>query len=36
MYFTGAKVISNSLKGTEDMLNFVLPCKVIHPFMHAN
>ena len=36
MYFTGAKVLSNDLKGTGDMVIFVLLCKIIHSFMHAN
>ena len=36
MYFTGAKVLSNDLKGTEDMVIFVLFCKIIRSFMHAN
>ena len=35
MYFTGAKVLSNDLKGTGDMVIFVLLCKIIHSFMHA-
>ena len=36
MYFTGAKALSNDLKGTGDMVIFVLLCKIIHLFMHAN
>ena len=36
MYFTGAKVLSNDLKGTRDMVVFVLLCKIIHSFMHAD
>ena len=36
MYFTGAKVLSNDLKGTGDMVIFVFLCKIIHSFMHAN
>ena len=37
MYFTGAKVLSNDLKETGDMVIFVLLCKIIHSlFMHAN
>ena len=36
MYFTNAKVLSNDLKGTGDMVIFVLLCKIIHSFMHAN
>ena len=35
MYFTGAKALSNDLKGTGDMVIFVL-CKIIHSFMRAN
>ena len=30
MYFTCAKVLSNDLKGTGDMVMFVLLCKIIH------
>ena len=36
MYFTGAKFQSNNLKGTGDIIIFVLLCKIIHSFMHAN
>ena len=36
MYFTGAMVLSTDLKGTGDMVIFVLLCKIIHSFMHAN
>ena len=36
MYFTGAKFVSNDLMGTTDMVIFVLLCKIIHSFMHAN
>ena len=36
MYFTGAKVLSNDLNGTGDMVIFILLCKIIHSFMHAN
>ena len=36
MYFTGAKVLSNDLKGTRDMVIFVLLCKIINSFMNAN
>ena len=36
MYFTGAKFQSNNLKGTGDIVIFVLLCKIIHSFMHAN
>ena len=36
MYFTGAKVLSNDLKGTGNTVIFVLLCKIIHSFMHAN
>ena len=36
MYFTGATVLSNDLKGTGNMVIFVLLCKIIHSFMHAN
>ena len=36
MYFTGAMVLSNDLKGTGDMVIFVLLCKITHSFMHAN
>ena len=36
MYFTGAKFVSNDLMGTGDMVIFVLFCKIIHSFMHAN
>ena len=36
MYFTGAKFRSNDLKGTGDIVNFVLLCKTIHSFMDAN
>ena len=36
MYFTGAKALSNDLKRTENMVIFVLLCKIIHSFMHAN
>ena len=36
MYFTGAKVLSNDLKGTRGIVIFVLLCKIIHGFMHAN
>ena len=36
MYFTGAKFQSNDLKGTGDIIIFVLLCKIIHSFMHAN
>ena len=36
MYFTGAKFLSNDLKGTGDMVNFGFLCKVIRSFMHAN
>ena len=36
MYFTGGKVLSNNLKGTGDMVIFVLLCKEIHLFIHAN
>ena len=35
MYFTGAKFQSNDLKGTGDIVIFVL-CKIIHSIMHAN
>ena len=36
MYFTCAKFQSNDLKGTGDIVIFVLHCKTIHSFMHAN
>ena len=36
MYFTGAKFVSNDLMVTGDMVIFVLLCKIIHSFMHAN
>ena len=36
MYFIGAKFLSNDLKGTGDIVIFVLLCKIIHSFMHAN
>ena len=36
MYFTDPKVLSNDLNGTGDMVIFVLLCKIIHSFMHAN
>ena len=36
MYFTSAKVLSNDLKGTGDMVIFVPHCKIIYSFMHAN
>ena len=36
MYFTGAKFVSNDMMGTGDMAIFVLLCKIIHSFMHAN
>ena len=36
MYFTGSKALSNDLKGTGDMVIFVLLCKIMHSFMHAN
>ena len=36
MYFTGAKFQSNDLKGTGDIVIFVLLCKIIHSFMHSN
>ena len=36
MYFTGAKFQSNDLKGRGDIVIFVLLCKIIHSFMHAN
>ena len=36
MYFTGANTLSNDLKGTGDMVIFVLLYKIIHSFMHAN
>ena len=36
MYFTGAKFQSNNLKGTGDIVIFVLLCKIIHLFMHAS
>ena len=36
MCFTGAKFLSNNMKGTGDMEIFVLLCKIIHSFMHAN
>ena len=36
MYFTCAKVISNDLDGTEDMVIFVLQCKIIHSVMQNN
>ena len=36
MYFTGAKFQSNDLEGTGDIVIFVLLCKIIHSFMHAN
>ena len=36
MHLTGAKFLRNSLKGTEDMVIFVLLYKLIHSFMHAN
>ena len=36
MYFTGAKFQNNDLKGTGDIVIFVLLCKIIHSFMHAN
>ena len=35
MYFTGAKFLNNNLKGTGDMIIFVLR-KIIHFIMHAN
>ena len=36
MYLTDAKVLRNDLKGTGDMVIFVLLCKIIHSFMHTN
>ena len=36
MHFTGAKFLSNDLKGIGDMAIFVLLCKITHSFMHAN
>ena len=36
MYFTSAKFQSNDLKETEEIVIFVLLCKIIHSFMHAN
>ena len=39
MYVTGAKFLSNNLKGTRltgDMVIFVFFCKIIHLFLHAN
>ena len=36
MYFTGARFVSYNLMGTADMVIFVLLCKIIHSFMHAN
>ena len=36
MYFTGAKFLSNDLKETGNIVIFVLLCKIIHSFMHAN
>ena len=35
MYFTGTNVLSTYLKGTGDVVIFVLLCKIIHLFMHA-
>ena len=34
MYSFGAKFLSNDLKGTGDMVIFILLCKIIHSFMH--
>ena len=36
MYFTGSKFQSNDLKGTGDIVIFVLLCKIIHSIMYAN
>ena len=36
MDFTGAKFASNDVMGTADMVIFVLLCKIIYSFMHAN
>ena len=36
MYFTGANTLINDFKGTVDVVIFVLLCKIIHSFMHAN
>ena len=36
MHFAGAKFLSNNLKGTGDMVIFVILCKITHLFMHAN
>ena len=36
MYFTGGKVLSNDLKGTGDMVIFVLLCKINNSFMNVN
>ena len=36
MYFTGAKYLSNDLKGIGDIVIFVLLCKIVHSFMYAN
>ena len=36
MYFTSDKALSNDLKGTGDIVIFVLLCKITHSFMHAN
>ena len=36
MNFTGAKFQSNDLRGKGDIVIFVLLCKIIHSFMHAN
>ena len=36
MYFTSAKFQSNDLKGTGDIVIFVLLCKIVHSFTHAN
>ena len=36
MYFTGANFLWNNLKGTGDMVIFVLLCKITHSFVHAN
>ena len=36
LYGIGVKFLSNDMKGTGDMANFVLLCKLFHSFMHAN
>ena len=36
MHFSDAKFLRNYLKGTGDMVIFVLLCKITHSFMHAS